>query len=67
MRAGEVVELNDALPLYTQPRHDYTKQLLASFPSLTGERGSFVRGGIDERLLALDAVRVPDPTAGSAS
>jgi peptide/nickel transport system ATP-binding protein len=67
MRAGEVVELNDALHLYTQPRHDYTKQLLASFPSLTGERGSFVRGGIDERLLALDAVRVPDPAAGSAS
>jgi peptide/nickel transport system ATP-binding protein len=67
MRAGEVVELNDALHLYTQPRHDYTKQLLASFPSLTGERGSFVRGGIDERLLALDAVRVPDPSAGSAS
>jgi peptide/nickel transport system ATP-binding protein len=67
MRAGEVVELNDALHLYTEPRHDYTKQLLASFPSLTGERGSFVRGGIDERLLALDAVRVPDPAAGSAS
>jgi peptide/nickel transport system ATP-binding protein len=67
MRAGEVVELNDALHLYTEPRHDYTKQLLASFPSLTGERGSFVRGGIDERLLALDAVRVSDPTAGSAS
>jgi peptide/nickel transport system ATP-binding protein len=67
MRAGEVVELNDALHLYTQPQHDYTKQLLASFPSLTGERGSFVRGGIDERLLALDAVRVPDPSAESAS
>jgi peptide/nickel transport system ATP-binding protein len=66
MRAGEVVELNDALHLYTQPRHDYTKQLLASFPSLTGERGSFVRGGIDERLLALDAARIPDPSAGSA-
>jgi peptide/nickel transport system ATP-binding protein len=60
MRAGEVVEVGDALGLYTNPRHDYTKQLLASFPSLTGERGSFVRGGVDERLLALDAVRVPE-------
>jgi peptide/nickel transport system ATP-binding protein len=61
MRAGQVVELGDALQLYTNPRHEYTKQLLASFPSLTGERGSFVRGGMDERLLALDAVHVPDP------
>jgi peptide/nickel transport system ATP-binding protein len=60
MRSGEVVELGDAVRLYTEPRHEYTKQLLASFPSLTGERGSFVRGGMDERLLALDAVRIED-------
>jgi len=58
MREGSVVELNAAVELYTNPQHEYTKQLLASFPSLTGERGSFVRGGMDERLLALDAVRV---------
>ncbi len=67
MRAGEVVEFGDALSLYTDPRHDYTKQLLASFPSLTGERGSFVRSGMDERLLALDAVRVDDPKAGGTA
>jgi peptide/nickel transport system ATP-binding protein len=67
MRAGRVVELGDALQLYTSPKHEYTKQLLASFPSLTGERGSFVRGGMDERLLALDAVRVNDPKTGSAA
>jgi peptide/nickel transport system ATP-binding protein len=67
MRAGRVVELGDALQLYTSPKHEYTKQLLASFPSLTGERGSFVRGGMDERLLALDAVRVDDPKTGSAA
>ncbi|TDC81605.1 ABC transporter ATP-binding protein [Micromonospora sp. KC606] len=67
MRAGEVVEFGDALSLYTDPQHDYTKQLLASFPSLTGERGSFVRGGMDERLLALDAVRLDDPDAGSTA
>jgi peptide/nickel transport system ATP-binding protein len=67
MRAGEIVELADALHLYTEPRHEYTRQLLASFPSLTGERGSFVRGGIDERLLALDAVRTDETTLGSPS
>jgi peptide/nickel transport system ATP-binding protein len=66
MRDGEIVELAGALPLYTEPRHEYTRQLLASFPSLTGERGSFVRGGMDERLLALDAVRTEDPASGSA-
>ena len=67
MRTGEVVELGDAVELYTNPKHPYTKQLLASFPSLTGERGSFVRGGMDERLLELDAIRVADPTPGSGS
>jgi peptide/nickel transport system ATP-binding protein len=56
MRGGEIVELGSALDLYTSPKHDYTKQLLSSFPSLTGERGSFVRGALDDRLLALDAV-----------
>lgn len=59
MRAGAIVELNDALSLYTSPQDEYTRQLLASFPSLTGERGSFVRGAADERLLQLAADRVP--------
>jgi peptide/nickel transport system ATP-binding protein len=45
MRAGLIVELDDALTLYTQPKHPYTKRLLSSFPSLTGERGGFVRTG----------------------
>ncbi len=58
MRSGEIVELGDAADLYTSPKHEYTKQLLASFPSLTGDRGSFVRGAMDDRLLALDAVEV---------
>ncbi|MBO3737350.1 ABC transporter ATP-binding protein [Actinoplanes flavus] len=43
MRDGAIAELGDAYQLYTSPRHDYTKQLLASFPSLTGDRGSFLR------------------------
>jgi peptide/nickel transport system ATP-binding protein len=51
MKAGEIVELNDAYELYTNPRNDYTKRLLASFPSLTGERGDFIRTGVaDDRL-----------------
>lgn len=45
MREGEIVELGDAVELYTDPQHEYTKKLLASFPSLTGERGDFIRGG----------------------
>jgi peptide/nickel transport system ATP-binding protein len=44
MREGEIVELGDAVDLYTNPQHPYTKRLLASFPSLTGARGGFVRG-----------------------
>ncbi|GIE76734.1 ABC transporter ATP-binding protein [Actinoplanes philippinensis] len=44
MRDGRIVELGDAAQLYTAPRHEYTRTLLASFPSLTGDRGSFVRG-----------------------
>ena len=51
MKAGEIVELNSAYDLYTAPRSDYTKRLLASFPSLTGERGDFIRTGVaDDRL-----------------
>jgi peptide/nickel transport system ATP-binding protein len=61
MRDGELVELADALTLYTRPAHEYTRRLLASFPSLTGDRGAFIRQGLDERLLALDAVTDPAP------
>ena len=51
MKAGEIVELNSAYDLYTAPRSDYTKRLLASFPSLTGSRGDFIRTGVaDDRL-----------------
>jgi peptide/nickel transport system ATP-binding protein len=59
MRDGAVVELASAEALWSTPRHEYTKRLLASFPSLTGDRGSFLREGLDERLLALDAVIEP--------
>jgi peptide/nickel transport system ATP-binding protein len=45
MRHGEIVELNTSANIFTRPQHEYTRKLLASFPSLTGERGSFVRTG----------------------
>ena len=45
MLDGEIVELAPAREIYTAPRHDYTKKLLGSFPSLTGERGAFIRTG----------------------
>ena len=61
MRAGRIVEMGDAGELYRRPQHEYTKRLLASFPSLTGERGGFVRGQVDERLLAADAVHPAGP------
>ncbi|WP_350347450.1 ABC transporter ATP-binding protein [Agromyces sp. G08B096] len=45
MLAGEIVEQGDAEEIYRSPRHEYTKRLLASFPSLRGDRGDFVRRG----------------------
>lgn len=55
MKAGEIVELNDAYELYTNPQNEYTKRLLASFPSLTGARGDFIRTGVsDDRLAESD-------------
>ena len=47
MLQGEIVELNSSESIYENPQHEYTRKLLASFPSLTGERGGFVRSGPD--------------------
>jgi peptide/nickel transport system ATP-binding protein len=58
MREGRIVELGAAAEVYSRPQHPYTRQLLASFPSLTGARGDFLRGGADTRLEELDRVRV---------
>jgi len=58
MKAGEIVEINDAYQLYTDPQDPYTKRLLSSFPSLTGERGDFIRTGVmDDRLEATNQER----------
>ncbi|MFD2078132.1 peptide/nickel transport system ATP-binding protein [Actinopolymorpha cephalotaxi] len=45
MRGGEILELATAEDLYFAAQHPYTRQLLRSFPSLTGEAGSFNRHG----------------------
>src|SRR5699024_9704029 len=47
MRAGRIVELDTAENLYFEPRDPYTRRLLGSFPSLTGDAGDFVRAGFD--------------------
>ncbi|MBM4823714.1 MULTISPECIES: ABC transporter ATP-binding protein [Streptomyces] len=49
MLRGEIVEYDTAETLYRQPRHPYTRRLLDSFPSLTGERGAFLRDGAADR------------------
>ncbi len=54
MRAGLIVEADDAMTLYTQAKHPYTRRLLSSFPSLTGERGGFVRNGVPGDEVALE-------------
>ncbi len=45
MREGRIVELGTAEQIYRRAQHPYTQRLLGSFPSLTGERGDFVRTG----------------------
>lgn len=45
MREGRIVELDTAENIYRDAQHEYTRTLLSSFPSLTGERGDFVRTG----------------------
>ena len=43
MRQGVIVELDTAEQIWRNPKDDYTKQLLSSFPRLTGERGLVTR------------------------
>ncbi|QNO38496.1 ABC transporter ATP-binding protein [Protaetiibacter sp. SSC-01] len=43
MREGEIVELDTAERIWAEPRDEYTKTLLSSFPRLTGERGVVAR------------------------
>ena len=43
MKNGVIVEQNTSENIYWHAQHPYTQRLLGSFPSLTGDRGSFVR------------------------
>ncbi|MFJ6672041.1 dipeptide/oligopeptide/nickel ABC transporter permease/ATP-binding protein [Actinosynnema sp. NPDC091369] len=63
MKEGEVVEYRAAQDMFDHPEHPYTRQLLDSFPSLTGERGSFVRSG--EQLTPVRESGEPTPSGGS--
>jgi peptide/nickel transport system ATP-binding protein len=45
MLQGGIVELDSAERIYRGAQHPYTQRLLESFPSLTGDRGAFVRSG----------------------
>ena len=57
MRGGEIVELDTADTLYRDATHPYTRQLLGSFPSLSGSRGSFIRTGVhDDRLATSEEI-----------
>ncbi|MFD0481511.1 ABC transporter ATP-binding protein [Kineococcus sp. GCM10028916] len=57
MRGGEIVELDTADTLYRDAAHPYTRQLLGSFPSLSGSRGSFIRTGVhDDRLATSEEI-----------
>jgi peptide/nickel transport system ATP-binding protein len=46
MLAGEVVELDTPEAIYRGAKHEYTRRLLSSFPSLTGDRGAFLRAAV---------------------
>ena len=48
MKDGRIVELATAEDLYFEPRSRYTRKLLGSFPSLTGEAGDFIRAGFSQ-------------------
>jgi peptide/nickel transport system ATP-binding protein len=44
MLEGQIVELDTPENIYRSAQNPYTKRLLSSFPSLTGDRGGFLRG-----------------------
>jgi peptide/nickel transport system ATP-binding protein len=45
MRGGEILETGTPEDVFFAARHPYTRQLLGSFPSLTGVKGDFIRTG----------------------
>lgn len=64
MLRGEIVELAPSDEIYRDPQHPYTRRLLGSFPSLSGDRGAFIRTGVDEGSAPETDTRtvvLPDP------
>jgi peptide/nickel transport system ATP-binding protein len=45
MRDGEILETGTPEDIFFAAQHPYTRTLLNSFPSLTGEKGDFIRTG----------------------
>jgi peptide/nickel transport system ATP-binding protein len=45
MRDGEILETGTPEDVFFAAQHPYTRQLLGSFPSLTGAKGDFIRTG----------------------
>ncbi len=58
MYGGQVVEMAEVKELFTNPRHPYTRALLETLPSVTGDRAERLRS-IEGQPPALDA----QPTA----
>ena len=56
MYSGQIVETGPAATVYNNPEHPYTKGLMQSFPSLTGEKIEF--GGIPGK--PPDFLKLPD-------
>ena len=67
MKAGRIVELDTAENLYFEPQHPYTRTLLGSFPSLTGEAGDFVRAGFTQADTGADAAPAATAPVGRAA
>ncbi|GII79733.1 hypothetical protein Sru01_47150 [Sphaerisporangium rufum] len=55
MRDGEIVELAPATKILADPEDAYTRHLLDSFPSLTGERDDLIRPAAPEPAPAGEA------------
>jgi peptide/nickel transport system ATP-binding protein len=47
MYGGQLVEIGDVYQIFANPRHDYTRSLLASVPSIKGERVNLLPLSVD--------------------
>lgn len=53
MRGGRILESGSAQDIFFAAQDPYTRTLLNSFPSLTGERGDFIRTGEERQTEAV--------------